>query len=123
MYIELITHGRPSPKKTLTEFDPVTFPIAESAYSEFLAAVILAKVSGSEVPIETMVIAVMDGSNPITHPRSPATEPTIAVMRPIKVSAIPNAGPPPHIFGGGTIAKSSFQPINKKWNIASKKPT
>jgi len=32
MYIEVITQGRPSPKNTLTEFEPVTFPIAESAY-------------------------------------------------------------------------------------------
>lgn len=31
IYVAEITHGRPRPKKTLTEFDPVTFPIAESA--------------------------------------------------------------------------------------------
>jgi len=31
-HTEAITHGRPRPKKTLTELDPVTFPTAESAY-------------------------------------------------------------------------------------------
>ena len=107
----------------MTEFDPVTFPIAESAYSEFLAAVILAKVSGRDVPTATIVIAVIDGSNPITHPRRPATVPTIAVMIPIRVRAIPNAGAPPPIFGGGTIANRSFHPINKKWKIAYPSPT
>jgi hypothetical protein len=58
-YIALITHGSPRPKKTFTEFDPVTLPTAESAYSEDLAAVILANVSGTEVPIATIVIAVI----------------------------------------------------------------
>ena len=46
--------------KTLTELDPVTLPIAESAYYDCLAAVILAKVSGNEVPIATKVMAVTD---------------------------------------------------------------
>lgn len=33
-HVEAITHGRPSPRKTFTEFEPVTFPTAESAYYE-----------------------------------------------------------------------------------------
>ena len=33
-YIEQITQGRPRPKKMLTELEPVTLPIAESAYSD-----------------------------------------------------------------------------------------
>jgi len=67
----------------LTEFEPVTLPIAESAYSEVLAAVIDANVSGSEVPKATIVIAVMDSFKPISHPRRIAMSPTIAVTRPI----------------------------------------
>jgi len=39
--------------------DPVTFPTAASAYSDDLAAVTLANVSGREVPIATKVIAVI----------------------------------------------------------------
>jgi len=31
-YLEEITHGRPRPRKTLTQLEPVTFPTAESAY-------------------------------------------------------------------------------------------
>ena len=58
-YTALITHWRPRPKNTFTEFDPVTFPTAASAYCDDLAAVILANVSGSEVPTATNVIAVI----------------------------------------------------------------
>ena len=101
----------------------MTLPMAESAYSEVLAAVILAKVSGNEVPTATIVIAVIDGSRPMTHPRSPATDPTTAVIMPISVNATANAGTPPFIFGGGTIENKSFQPIKEKWNIASKRVT
>lgn len=31
-HVAAITHGSPRPKNTFTEFDPVTFPTAESAY-------------------------------------------------------------------------------------------
>jgi hypothetical protein len=65
------------------------------------------------------VIAVIDGSNPTTHPRRPATLPTIAVIIPISVRATPNAGaPPPHLTGGIT-AKNNFHPIKAKWKRAS----
>ena len=57
--MEHITHGRPSPKKIFTLFEPVTFPMAESAYLEFYAAVTDANVSGSDVPIATIVMAVI----------------------------------------------------------------
>ena len=63
-----MTHGRPRPKNTLTELDPVTFPTAESACSDYLHAVILAKVSGSEVPRATKVIAVVAFGIPSTQP-------------------------------------------------------
>lgn len=57
----------------MTELEPVTLPIAESALLEDLAAVIEAKVSGSEVPIATIVIPVTDGLKSITQPRTVAT--------------------------------------------------
>lgn len=89
--------------------------MAESAYSEVWAAVILAKVSGSEVPTATRVIAVIPWSSPRTHPRSVATDPTTAVIVPISVRATANAGAPlPHLAGGMT-AKSNFHPIKAKW--------
>ena len=59
-YVEAIAHGNPRPKKTLTELEPVMFPIAASANSDVLAAVILAKVSGRDVPNATKVMAVTD---------------------------------------------------------------
>lgn len=52
-----INHGNPSPRKTLTELLPVIFPMEVSAYCSFKAAVLLAKVSGNEVPMATKVIA------------------------------------------------------------------
>lgn len=55
-----MTQGRPHPKNTLTAFDPVMLPTAESAFSDYLAAVILANVSGKEVPNATKVMAVTD---------------------------------------------------------------
>ena len=70
------------------------FPIAESANSEDLAAVILAKVSGREVPTATSVIAVTASLNPIVHPSTVATSATTAVTEPIKQRATTNAGQP-----------------------------
>lgn len=61
IYMELITQGSPRPKNTFTELEPVTLPTAESAYWDDLAAVILAKVSGREVPTATIVMAVICG--------------------------------------------------------------
>lgn len=76
-------HGRPSPKKTLTEFEPVTLPTASSAYFSFLAAVIDANVSGRDVPRATKVIALIGAGTPITHPKAVATYSTKAVTIPI----------------------------------------
>lgn len=53
-----IIHGRPRPKNTLTELLPVTFPMALSAVFSPTAAALLAKVSGSDVPRATNVMAV-----------------------------------------------------------------
>jgi len=61
----------------LTEFDPVTLPIAASAVLDYLAAVILAKVSGRDVPKATRVLAATDSLIPHTHPKSVANSPTI----------------------------------------------
>lgn len=95
--------------------------MAESANSEFLAAVILANVSGREVPTATRVIAVTAGLRPIVQPRTVATSATTAVMVPMKVRAIIKAGhPPPHLTGG-IRAKRTFQPIVAKWVSASKR--
>ena len=111
--MEAITHGKPRPRKTLTELDPVTLPTAESAYSDDLAAVILAKVSGNEVPRATRVIAVTESGIPHTHPSIDATSPTMAVTPPMKVRATMNAGHPPPQCTGGTNAKTTFQVIVK----------
>lgn len=78
-----ITHGSPRPRKTLTQFDPVTLLIAASAYWEVQAAVLLAKVSGREVPRATKVMAVTDGLSPMTQPKIVATSPTNIVTRPM----------------------------------------
>lgn len=77
------THGSPSPKNTFTEFDPVTLPIAASAYFSYYAAVILANKSGNEVPKATKVIAVIGGSTLSTHPNNVANFSTTAVTTPI----------------------------------------
>merc|ERR1719335_1842379 len=81
-----IIHARPSPRKTLTEFDPVTLPTDASAYGSSVAAVIEANVSGSDVPSATKVIAVISSGTPQTHPKMAATSPTTAVQIPMKMS-------------------------------------
>jgi hypothetical protein len=67
----------------LTELEPVTLPTAASAYFSYLAAYILANVSGSDVPKATKVIAVIGGSTPRMHPNRVANFSTIAVTTPI----------------------------------------
>ena len=107
-YIALMTHGRPRPKKILTELEPVTFPTAESAYWDDYAAVILANVSGRDVPIATKVIAVIWGSIPRTQPINSATSPTIPVIIPMKVKATIKAYLPWPQLIGGTREKNNF---------------
>lgn len=103
----------------MTEFEPVTLPTAESAYSEPYAAVTEAKVSGTDVPRATNVIAVTAGGILKTHPKSSATSPTIAVIPPTIARAMKKAGQPPPAFTGGIIEKKSFQVIKRKCIIAS----
>lgn len=90
-----ITQGRPKPRKTLTELDPVTFPTALSANFSAYAAAIDANVSGRDVPRATKVIAVIDGLIPRTHPKMEANSPTTAVTIPITPSAQPKQAHPP----------------------------
>jgi len=79
-----------------------------------LTAVILAKVSGREVPRATNVMAVTGLGIPITQPNISAHYPTRAVTPPIKQSAITNAGYPFPQVTGGTAAKINFQGIWQK---------
>ena len=57
--MDAISHGRPSPRNTLTELLPVIFPMALSAFFSPTAAALEAKVSGKDVPRATNVIAKM----------------------------------------------------------------
>ena len=81
----------------MTELDPVTLPTAESAYFSDLAAAMEAKVSGSEVPRATKVIAVIDGFTFMTHPNKLAYCPTMAVTAPI-MAREPTKQPKPPIM-------------------------
>merc|ERR1719375_409854 len=67
-YAEPMSQGRPRPKKTLTELEPVTLPTELSAYLSPRAACIEAKVSGREVPRATRVMAVTEDLMYIWHP-------------------------------------------------------
>lgn len=51
--MQATTHGIPNPRNTLTELEPVMLPMAASALSSLMAATLLAKVSGNEVPRAT----------------------------------------------------------------------
>ena len=107
----------------MTQFEPVTFPTAESAYLDSLAAVTLANVSGKEVPRATRVIAVTDALRPTAQPRMVATSPTSIVMIPMKVRATRKAGRPLPVEDGGIAANATFQPIHAKWKRASPRVT
>ena len=52
--------GRPRPRKMLTELEPVILPTLASAVSSASAAAREARVSGSEVPRATIVMAATD---------------------------------------------------------------
>jgi len=95
MYVEANTQGNPRPRNTLTQFEPVTFPIAESAYSLYFAAIILAKVSGKEVPNATIVIPVTELGIVNAHPNNIAISATTNVTKPVNESETMNAGHPP----------------------------
>ena len=92
--MEQIAHGSPQPKKTFTAFDPLIFPTASSALSDYFAAVILANVSGSDVPRATTVIAATDSLIPRQQPKTVATSPTIYVTSPIYIKEVAKHGAP-----------------------------
>lgn len=110
-----MSHGRPQPRNTFTAFDPLMLPTAASALSDCFAAVILANVSGSDVPRATSVMAATDSLIDRTQPRTVATSPTIYVTIPIIASDMKKHGPPPIMPAGGTNANNTFHPIYKKW--------
>ena len=118
-YRVAITQGRPNPKNTFTEFDPVTLPTAESAYFSAVAAAILAKVSGRDVPRATNVIAVIEGLILRTHPNILAYSPTTNVTAPIIPRAAKKQAYPLHICGGGTNEKINFHPMQEMWRKPS----
>ena len=74
----------------------------------------LAKVSGREVPMATIVIAVTAALRPITHPSRVATSATIAVIVPMNTRATMKAGQPPPHSTGGINAKMTFQKMVAK---------
>jgi len=92
--------------------------IAASALAEFLAAFILAKVSGREVPRATRVIEVTDSSIPRTHPRTVANSPTTKVTTPIYTRDTKKEADPFQTAAGGIVAKNTFHPIEQKCTIA-----
>lgn len=74
------------PKKTLTEFEPVTLVIAASASGSLRAAVLDANVSGNDVPNATNVMAVISSLMPTVHPNKAAKSPMKAVVIPVKIN-------------------------------------
>jgi len=108
-YTAAIVHGKPRPRKTFTLLLPVTLPMEASAFESPLAAAIEAKVSGSEVPRATKVMAVMEGGHSITQPKKAARSPIKAVTPQMKMSATMKHTQPPAKSVGGTHAKSTLE--------------
>ena len=94
----------PRPINTLTELLPVTLPTALSAYFSLTAAVLLANVSGREVPRATKVMAVTSGFRPTRQPKILARSPTTMTRRPIMMRETVKQSQPPAIPGGGIRA-------------------
>ena len=94
--------------------------MAASAYLLCSAAVLLANVSGSDVPNATNDMAVTDCLRPITHPNNDASSATTAVMQPMNMSATTNDSQPPRYQAGGTMANRTFQPMLSKCKNASR---
>ena len=104
------SQGSPSPKKTLTELLPLILPIALSAFRSRIAAIRLANKSGSDVPMDTNVMAVTISFNPIKQPNIEARSPIRALITAIVSREKVNASQPPHRpMGGTTIAKNIYK--------------
>ena len=99
-----MSQGMPRPRNTFTELLPVTFPMALSAYFSLTAAVLLAKVSGSEVPRATKVMATTSSLRPTRQPKVPARSLTRMTMIPIMAKETAKQSQPPSMLGGGISA-------------------
>lgn len=104
----------PRPKNTLTAFEAVMFPIAASANLEFFAANFVAKLSGTESPIETTVIAKVFVLIPKAHPNNMAVSPMRDARAAMNKRPTKKASHPFQYRRGGTIAKQTFQGMAKK---------
>mmetsp|Transcript_27111 Transcript_27111/g.67163 ORF Transcript_27111/g.67163 Transcript_27111/m.67163 type:complete len:272 (+) Transcript_27111:488-1303(+) len=111
--------GRPRPSSTFTALEPVTFTIDASAVSSITAADFDAKVSGSDVPIATRVIAVMESGRPRQQPKMDATSPMIAVTKPMKRSDTAKLSLPSQMRTGGTKVNASLNGKVMKWTAQS----
>mmetsp|Transcript_73284 Transcript_73284/g.169995 ORF Transcript_73284/g.169995 Transcript_73284/m.169995 type:complete len:238 (+) Transcript_73284:606-1319(+) len=94
-------HGKPIPRKTLTELLPVTFTIEASAHSSCTAAVLDAKRSGTDVPSATKVMAVISSSMSAAQPKSSARSPMMRVSQAMCPSEQKKQTQPPAKAGGG----------------------
>mmetsp|Transcript_7043 Transcript_7043/g.15503 ORF Transcript_7043/g.15503 Transcript_7043/m.15503 type:complete len:226 (-) Transcript_7043:894-1571(-) len=112
-----MSQGRPRPRKTLTQLEPVMLPMEASALESACAAVLDAKRSGIDVPSATKTMALIAGSRPMAQPKRAAKSPTNTVRKAMKPSATQKAAHPPSIAGGGTSAKSTFQTTVMTWIV------
>jgi hypothetical protein len=100
--------GSPSPRKTLTELEPVMLPIELSAVGSWSAAMREASVSGSDVPSATRLMAATDGGMPMQHERTVVVSSRKKVMMPIRAIESTKHGYPIHSPAGGRSAPSTF---------------
>mmetsp|Transcript_4515 Transcript_4515/g.12091 ORF Transcript_4515/g.12091 Transcript_4515/m.12091 type:complete len:207 (-) Transcript_4515:35-655(-) len=91
-----------------------------SAHSSARAAETEANRSGIDVPRATKVMAVIESSMPVTHPKSSAKSMTMQVTPPMQSSeVVKHAQPPSHPAGGTITAKRSFQGRPTMWKNQS----
>lgn len=68
----------------------------------------------NKLPRATKEMAVTAGLSPITHPKSVANSPTMAVTIPMKAREIEKEYHPPPYLAGGTRENRSFHPTDAK---------
>lgn len=91
----------PIPRKTFTALLPVTLPMEASAYWSWVAATLLANVSGTDVPSATNTTAVTESFRPMVQPKWEARSPMKAVSRPImRMETMKHAQPFQYSVGG-----------------------
>ena len=99
-----ISQGKPRPKNTLTEFEPLTLPTELSAVFSPTAACLEAKVSGMEVPRATRVMAVTGSFRLMRQPKMEARSLMMAVRKPMTARDTMKEGQPPRYCAGGMKA-------------------